>query len=403
MASYRGGIAGVNARGRAGRTFLYFPIAASIHCVNMIRKIVWGLALAASIVTAFGEHTLATREFFYVGGKYTGPPGKEVMAGQMYVEVLRPQRMKRRFPLVFFHGNWQTSTNWLGTPDGREGWADYFLGQGYVVYLVDQPARGRSAWHASANGPLGGLSIADTEQRFTASEVNGNWPQARKHTQWPGAGPKKGRKGDPIFDRFYATQVESLTSAVETETLIQAAGSALLDKIGPAILITHSQSGSFGWLLADSRPKAVKGIVAIEPAGPPFRNAVVNQDKNRAWGLADIPLTYDPPAEVARELAPVREKAADGPGLTACWKQPEPARRLPHLKGIPILVVTSESSNHAVYDQCTSKYLTQAGVANTFWRLEDQGIHGNGHMMMLEKNNLEVAALLEKWIAAHTR
>ncbi len=353
-------------------------------------------------VAAFAaEHTLATRDFFYVGGKYAGAPGHEVMAGQMYVEVLRPQRVTQRYPLVLFHGNWQTSTNWMGTPDGRTGWADYFLGQGYIVYMVDQPARGKSAWHPSVNGPLGGLSIADTEQRFTASEVTGTWPQAKKHTQWPGDGPKKGQKGDPIFDAFFATQVESLTSAAETQTLIQAAGSALLDKIGPAILLTHSQSGAFGWLLADSRPKLVKGIVAVEPNGPPFQNAVVNEDRNRAWGMTDIPMTYDPPARTPGELKTVREPRPDKPELTACWKQADPPRKLLHLEGIPILIVTSESSNHAVYDHCTSKYLAQAGAPNTFWRLEEQGIHGNGHMMMLEKNNLEVAALLQKWMAAH--
>jgi len=361
------------------------------------------LSLIAVMLGGAAEHTLATRDFFYVGGKYAGSPGKEVMEGQMYVEVLRPQRVTRKYPIVFFHGNWQTATNWLGTPDGRPGWADYFLGQGYVLYLVDQPARGRSAWHSSVNSPLGGLSIHDTEQRFTASEVSGTWAQAEKHTQWPGDGPKKGQKGDPIFDQFFATQVESMTSAVETQTLIQAAGSALLDKIGPAIVVTHSQSGSFGWILADSRPKLVKAILAAEPNGPPFQNAVVNEDKNRAWGMTDIPITYDTPAKSQGELATVREKAPDGPGLTACWKQADPPRKLPHLAGIPILIVTSESSNHAVYDHCTSKYLAQAGVPNTFWRLEEQGIHGNGHMMMLEKNSLEIAALLQKWITAHVQ
>jgi pimeloyl-ACP methyl ester carboxylesterase len=180
------------------------------------------------------------------------------MTGQMYVELLRPARVTRRYPLVFIHGLGQTATNWIGTPDGRPGWADYFLGQGYVVYLVDQPARGRSPWRSSQNGALQDVSAADIERRFTATEVNGNWPQAKKHTQWPGEGAKKGQRGDPIFDAFYATQVESLASPAETQMLIQAAGSALLDKIGPAILVTHSQSGAFGWLLADSRPKAVK-------------------------------------------------------------------------------------------------------------------------------------------------
>jgi pimeloyl-ACP methyl ester carboxylesterase len=343
---------------------------------------------------------VSSREFFYVGGHYTGAPGKEVMSGQMYVEVLNPQRVTRKYPLVFLHGLSQTATNWLGTPDGRMGWADYFLGQGYVVYLIDQPARGRSAWHPS-DGPLQILSASEIEQRFTATEVSGTWPQAKKHTQWPGEGPKKGQRGDPVFDAFYASQVESLASAEETQRLMQAAGSLLLDKIGQAILITHSQAGPFGWLLADSRPKAVKGIVAIEPGGPPFQNAVVNENPNRAWGVTDIPLAYDPPAQSASDLARVREKQPDAPEIAACWKQADPPRQLPNLKGIPIAIVTTESSQHAVYDHCTSKYLRQAGVENTFLRLEELGIHGNGHMVMLEKNNLEVAAALEKWIEGH--
>jgi pimeloyl-ACP methyl ester carboxylesterase len=344
-----------------------------------------------------------TREFFYVGGKYTGPAGSEVMAGQMYVEVLRPQRVTRKYPLVFIHGLGQTATNWIGTPDGRPGWADYFLNQGYIVYLVDQPARGRSPWQPTQNGPVQVVAAPDIARRFTSSEVNANWAQAKKHTQWPGENPKKGQMGDPLFDAFYATQVESLASAVETQTLIQAAGSELLDKIGPTIIVTHSQSGAFGWLLADSRPKAVKAIVAVEPNGPPFQNSVVNEDKQRAWGITDIPLTYDPPAKSPTEIAAVRESTAAGPDLTACWKQADPPRRLPNLAGIPILIVTGEASFHAPYDHCTSQYLAQAGVKNTFLRLEDAGIHGNGHMMMLEKNSFEIAAVLEKWIAGHLK
>ena len=84
-----------------------------------------------------------TRDFFYVGGSYVGDAGKEVMRGQMYVERLQPRQVKSRYPLVLIHGAAQTATNWLSTPDGRKGWADYFVEQGYVVYMVDQPARGR--------------------------------------------------------------------------------------------------------------------------------------------------------------------------------------------------------------------------------------------------------------------
>jgi len=370
---------------------------------NRVLGVGIGVIFAGAFTIAAAQHTPATRDFFFVGGKYTGQPNNELMTGQMYVEVLRPARARRRYPLVFFHGAGQTSTNWMGTPDGRTGWADYFLAQGYVVYLIDQPARGRSAWHAAGNGSLQSVSAATVEQRFTAPEKSVLWPQAKKHTQWPGEGDKKGLRGDAIFDAFYATQVESLASAVETQTLVKTAGAALLDRIGPAILVTHSQAGTFGWLIADARPGSVKGIIAVEPNGPPFQNAVTGTEQARAWGLTDIPLTYDPPAKDAADLAAVREKSSDAPDLVACWKQPDPPRRLPQLQGVPILIVTGEASYHAVYDHCTSKYLTAAGVPHTFVRLEDQGIRGNGHMLMLEKNNLVVAALVEKWLAGHVK
>jgi pimeloyl-ACP methyl ester carboxylesterase len=81
--------------------------------------------------------------------------------------------------------------------------------------------------------------------------------------------------GDPVFDAFYSTQVESLVSNAETQKLAQSAGAALLDRIGPAILLTRSQAGAFGWLIADARPTLVKGIIAVEPFGPPFRDAVL--------------------------------------------------------------------------------------------------------------------------------
>jgi pimeloyl-ACP methyl ester carboxylesterase len=374
-----------------------------------LKRRIWKVIASASLALTLicgswspeAQRVVAIRDFFYVGGKYAGPPDDQVMAGQMYVEVLQPARVTQEYPLVFFHGNWQTATNWMGTPDGRPGWAEYFLAQGYRVHLVDQPARGRSAWHRATNGPLGSPRPALLEERFTAPAAAGRWPQARHHTQWPGQGERKGRRGDPVFDAFYATQVESLTDEVETQTLVQAAGAALLDRIGPAILLTHSQAGTFGWLLADARPQLVKGILAIEPAGPPFQNAVFDEDKARAWGLTDIPLTYDPPLTRARDLKIVRQPTADAPGLARCALQADPARTLPRLRDIPVLIVTTEASYHAVYDHCTAKYLAQAGVKNTFARLELEGIRGNGHMVMLEKNNLVVAAFLQHWISAH--
>ena len=57
-----------------------------------------------------------------------------------------------------------------------------------------------------------------------------------------------------------------------------------------------------------------------------------------------------------------------------------------------------EASYHAAYDHCTSAYLAQAGVKHDFIRLEDLGIRGNGHMMMLEKNSDEIALVIAEWI-----
>jgi hypothetical protein len=81
-----------------------------------------------------------------------------------------------------------------------------------------------------------------------------------------------------------------------------------------------------------------------------------------------------------------------------CWAQPEPARKLVNLQNIPILVVSSEASYHAAYDHCTVRYLSQAGVTSTSLRLADIGIHGNGHMMMLEKNSDAIAKAMADWL-----
>jgi len=341
------------------------------------------------------QSAIVRREFFYVGGSYAGPPGKEVMHGQMYVEALTPREPRRRYPVVMLHGAGQTATNWLGTPDGRPGWAELFAADGYIVYLVDQPARGRSAWQPGIDGELTAFAASFQQWLFTATADEPGWPQARKHTQWPGTG----RRGDPVFDAFHATQVPFLADQVETQRLALAAGCALLDRIGPAVVMTHSQSGTFGWLLADARPHLVKAVVALEPAGPPFENRIVLEGRARAWGLADLPLAYDPPAADPSELAIEQQTAPDRPDFVRCWRQKPPARRLTNLAGIPVLLVTGEASYHAGYDHCTVGYLEDAGVAVTFVRLEDRGIRGNGHMLMLEKNSDEVAALVREWLA----
>ena len=352
-------------------------------------------------VPAVDQSAVAQRGYFYVGGKYVGEPGKEIMQGQIYVEVLAPKDVRRPYPLVLIHGAAQTATNWMGTPDGRKGWAEYFVEQGYIVYMIDQPMRGRSAWHPG-DGPTRMFTAEQEAFQFTANAVKGTWPQAKKHTQWPGDGPNKGQKGDPIFDAFYATQVETVTNVEETQRRNQDAGAVLLDKIGPAIVLTHSQSGTYGWLIADARPQLVKGVIAIEPSGPPFEATIIATGKARAFGPTDIPITYDPPVKEASELAVERE-AAEDPELFACWMQKAPARQLVNLKHIPVVVMAAEASYHQVYDHCTAKYLTQAGVKTEYIKLQDKGIRGNGHMVMIEKNNLDIAHVIDEWVQKNVR
>ena len=185
------------------------------------------------------------------------------------------------------------------------------------------------------------------------------------------------------------------------------AGAALLDRIGPAILLTHSQSGTFGWLVADARPSLVKAIVAMEPSGPPVHDNVEKgapgwfEDGpfSKPYGLTAPPLAYDPPVGNPAELKFVRQEKPDASDLVRCWAQAEPARTLVNLQNIPVLVVQAEASYHAAYDHCTVAYLRQARVSTVrFIRLADVGIKGNGHMLMLEKNNLEIAAVAERWL-----
>lgn len=356
---------------------------------------------AAVPVPVHDQSALGARGYFYVGGHYTGEPQQQLMTGQMYVEVLVPRQVRHPYPLVLIHGAAQTATNWMGTPDGRKGWADHFVEQGYTVYMVDQPMRGRSAWHP-ADGGLRMFSAPALESQFTAVAQLGQWPQAKAHTQWPGEGDRVGRRGDPVFDAFYATQVESLASNADTQRLNQAAGAALLDRIGPAIVLTHSQAGPFGWLIADARPERVKAIVAIEPSGPPFENSTNATGKARLWGPTDVPITYDPPITRPEQLQ-VEQEPPQAADLFGCWMQKAPARQLPNLKKVPVMVMVAEASYHAVYDHCTARYLQQAGVPTDFVALKDQGIRGNSHMVMLEKNNLDIARLIDDWIVKRVR
>ena len=113
-----------------------------------------------------------------------------------------------------------------------------------MVYVVDQPGRGKSPFNKNVYGELSDPSqTLQVEHRFTAPEAFGLWPQASLHTQWPGMG----MIGDPVFDEFFVSEVPGISTGDVMERLNRQAGAALLGKIGPATVLTHSQPAhSFG-------------------------------------------------------------------------------------------------------------------------------------------------------------
>jgi pimeloyl-ACP methyl ester carboxylesterase len=381
-----------------GRHDLMLAVVAALGVVGAVAAFV-----APARAAGDAPLVIARQGYFFVGGRIDRSIEGSPMVGQMYVEYQIPEKVEHPYPVVMIHGGSQTGTNFTGTPDGREGWAQHFLRKGYAVYVVDQVARGRAAHWSNVHGAVTPPRLSFVEQRFVAPERFKLWPQAHLHTQWPGAG----EPGDPTFDQFYASQVPSVADFAKQQELNRDAGIALLDRIGPAVLLTHSQSGSFGWPIADARPNLVKAIVAVEPSGPPvhdveFKGApdwFADAAKTKLSGLGEVPLTYDPPG--APEF--VREEQPDAPDLVRCWTQKGPGRQLKNLKNVPVLVVMSEASYHASYDHCTVKYLRAAGVNTTFIRLADGNIRGNGHMMMLEKNNEQIAAAMMNWLGETLR
>ena len=200
-------------------------------------------------VPAVDQSMVAKRGFFYVGGHYVGDPDKKIMEEPDLCRGPGAEESAPPLPVGPHSrcGRKLRPTGW-GRRTDAEGWAEYFVSLGYVVYMVDQPMlAARSAYHPGDGATR--MYTAQKEQfQFTAIETDGTWPGREKHTQWPGEGANKGKMGNPVFDHFYATQVETVISTELTEQRNQDAGGAIIDKIAPQIAWTHSQSGPFSWL-----------------------------------------------------------------------------------------------------------------------------------------------------------
>ncbi len=342
--------------------------------------------------------------YFFVGGQYVGEEDARRFSGQMYVQSFEPSVRRHPYPIVMIHGTAQTGNNFIGTPDGRPGWAQDFAAREYAVYVVDQVGRGRSG----ASPALHGEYVDPPVQlvQFLARSPDSAFPTAHLNTQWPG----RAQPGEPFFDQFARQQVPYIRDPKKNEELNLAGNLALLERIGPAIVMTHSQAGPLGWKVADTRPDLVKAIVAVEPNGPPFYDLIYRDappapgapwyrygsDLVRPWGLTRLPLSFSP--DTAEPPLPELQDRPEANGLVPCWLQAGVPRTLPQLAQVPIGLFTAEASFRTACDHCTALFLRQAGVRVDHIRLPEHGVCGNGHMMMLERNSSEVAAVIAGWL-----
>ena len=324
---------------------------------------------------------LADQGCFWVGIQRKQMSYGIVAFGQMYVQYMIPAEKRHPYPVVLVHGGGGQGTHMMGI-GGRPGWVHYFVQAGYSVYWLDRPGFGRSPYHPDTLGPSHLRNFNAYEGLIDANVVF-------KTAQWPGPGGI----GDPLIDQFMAAEVGRVADEVLHSELAVKGGVELLDRIGPAILVTHAFGGFLGWLLADRRPNLVKAIMAMEPNGNPFADAF-------RWGLTAIPVAYEPAVTDPSQFALVDKLApSDSPlPIVRSYKmQAEPARRLKNLQGIPIGWLTTEfGAGGNPFAQVD--FLKQAGCSVEMLRLRDYGILGNGNLMLMEKNNHEIFAVIRDWL-----
>lgn len=329
-----------------------------------------------------------SRGSFWVTGDSVATPAGSVAHGPMFVEWEHPDGGgDDGLPVVLVHGGGGQGTDYLTTPDGRPGWAPLLSAAGWPVYVVDRPGHGRSPHDPAVLGPTAPTWGAELLRTVFLGSPDG--PPLPPNTQWPGALDGS----DEVFAQFAASQGPLRADAagmhaLERDRLVQ-----LLERVGPAVVIAHSAGGPGAFLAADTRPDLVAALVAVETLGPPFLGQP-DAGLPLPWGLAAAPMNYDPPAADPAELR-LRTVAA---GPVPKVLQAEPVRRLPKLSRVPIAVVTAPASPFRLFDGHLVDFLGQVGASPALLRLEDHGITGNGHGMMLERNNAEVLRVITDWL-----
>lgn len=192
---------------------------------------------------------------------YTFDPNGTYAIDHAYVSYMIPADA-RHVPVVFVHGGGMTGACWESTPDGRPGWLTSFLRAGWPCYVVDAVGGGRAGWCW-----LPGLSHGEP---FLRSEQE-CWTTFRVGPE-EGYGVRTAFSGSAFpVDALSALTRQMVPRFITTGELGIAALQAAVEKIGPCVLIGHSQGGGFAARVASAVPGTVLATVLMEPHCLPAR------------------------------------------------------------------------------------------------------------------------------------
>ncbi len=275
---------------------------------------------------------------------------------QMYVHYQVPVNA-RQVPITLIHGCCLTGTTWETTPDGRMGWDEFFVRQGHPTYLIDQVARGRSAANATAfNAAKTGAGAPAALPTVFAAGHEGAWAIFRFGSEFPKVHPGMQFPLEAQGE-FWKQMVPDWSASLPSPNPTVPALSQLAMRLQGTVLMSHSQSGIYPFQAAALTPQGIAAIVAIEPADCPAPDG----DLKPYLGMPILVLFGD-----YVDLAP---------------------RWAPRLKKCRAFVAAAN----------------QAGGRAEIIVLPERGIKGNSHMIMQDRNSLQVAALLDTWLREHVR
>jgi pimeloyl-ACP methyl ester carboxylesterase len=279
----------------------------------------------------------------------------------MFVQYMLPVRKRHDVPIVLIHGGGGQGTDWLETPDGRDGWADYFVADGWDVYVVDRPSHGRSQSNPGCGNGMLGVGNSALISRLATSDA----------TVWPGGEPT------PTNDAVIGWTASSATAPYCGDPVAARTISALLDEIGPAILLAHSAGGGSTFRVPELNPRNVAGIIAFEAAG-------ANPLEGGFGGSPPTILSFTTRPPLPQDFKPVSHEG--------CNMKGGDASRLVNYTDLPIVLVATErglSSLDAL--KCQSAVWRQAGADASYVYLPDRGLKGGGHFAMAQLDNAEYA------------